>query len=140
MYSACRLFTPSLVPRCRGIKQCVNAVGKTRSYASEADIKRTFLYDFHVSKGAKMVPFAGWSMPVQYNDGVAASHLHVREHAGIFDVSHMVQTKIHGKDRVKFIESLVVGDIAGLKDNQGMLTLFTNDKGTNKTVFPHVNV
>ncbi|XP_014669541.1 PREDICTED: aminomethyltransferase, mitochondrial-like [Priapulus caudatus] len=76
-----------------------------------------------------MVPFAGWSMPVQYNDGVAASHLHVREHAGIFDVSHMVQTKIHGKDRVKFIESLVVGDIAGLKDNQGMLTLFTNDKG-----------
>lgn len=52
-----------------------------------------------------------------------------REHVSIFDVSHMLQTKIFGKERINFIESLVVGDIAGLKDNQGTLTVFTNDKG-----------
>ena len=47
----------------------------------------------------------------------------------MFDVSHMLQTVVHGRDRVKFIESLTVGDIAGLKPNQGTLTLFTNDQG-----------
>jgi len=77
-----------------------------------------------------MVPFAGWNMPVQYADqGIPASHLHTRHHASLFDVSHMVQTKISGRDQVEFIESLVVGDIAGLKDNHGTLTLFTNDNG-----------
>lgn len=76
-----------------------------------------------------MVEFAGWSMPVQYTDSHINSHLHTRQHCSIFDVSHMLQTKVHGKDRVKFIESLIVGDIAELKENQGTLSLFTNDKG-----------
>ena len=52
-----------------------------------------------------------------------------RKHASLFDVSHMLQTEVHGKDRIAFMESLVVGDIAGLKDNQGTLTLFTNESG-----------
>lgn len=76
-----------------------------------------------------MVPFAGYAMPVQYKDGLVPSHLHTRSAVSIFDVSHMLQTKIHGKDRVAFMESLVVADIQGLKDNQGSLTLFTNEKG-----------
>ncbi|XP_058844309.1 aminomethyltransferase, mitochondrial-like isoform X4 [Acipenser ruthenus] len=76
-----------------------------------------------------MVEFAGWSMPVQYKDSHIASHLHTRQHCSIFDVSHMLQSKVHGKDRVKFIESLIVGDVAELKDNQGTLSLFTNEKG-----------
>lgn len=76
-----------------------------------------------------MVEFAGWSMPVQYKDSHISSHLHTRQHCSLFDVSHMLQSKVTGKDRVKFIESLVVGDIAELKDNQGTLSLFTNDKG-----------
>lgn len=76
-----------------------------------------------------MVEFAGWSMPVQYTDSHIVSHMHTRQHCSIFDVSHMLQTKVHGRDRVKYMESLIVGDVAELKDNQGTLTLFTNEKG-----------
>ncbi|XP_063282619.1 aminomethyltransferase, mitochondrial [Pelobates fuscus] len=91
--------------------------------------RRTPLYNFHRDHGGKMVEFAGWSLPVQYKDSHIASHLHTRQHCSLFDVSHMLQTKVHGKDRIRFVESLVVGDIAELKQNQGTLTLFTNDKG-----------
>lgn len=76
-----------------------------------------------------MVPFCGWSMPVQYKDGVIVSHNHTRTEASIFDVSHMLQFKLHGKDRIKFLESLVVADIDGLKENQGTLSVFTNEQG-----------
>ncbi|XP_078596927.1 aminomethyltransferase, mitochondrial-like [Branchiostoma floridae x Branchiostoma japonicum] len=100
-----------------------------RSFSSEVDLKKTPLYEFHKEHGGKMVDFTGWSMPVQYKDGISASHLHTRANASIFDVSHMVQSRIHGKDAVKFIESLTVGDVAGLQENQGTLTLFTNDRG-----------
>ncbi|KAL7884764.1 hypothetical protein AOLI_G00075340 [Acnodon oligacanthus] len=100
-----------------------------RSSTTEATLKRTPLYEFHRAQGGKMVEFAGWSMPVQYKDSHIASHLHTRQHCSIFDVSHMLQTKVYGKDRVKFVESLIVGDIEELKDNQGTLSLFTNTKG-----------
>ncbi|XP_027059935.1 aminomethyltransferase, mitochondrial-like [Pocillopora damicornis] len=76
-----------------------------------------------------MVPFCGWSMPVQYKDGVLPSHLHTRQHASLFDVSHMLQFKVHGSDRIKFLESLVVADIAGLADYTGTLSLFTTEDG-----------
>lgn len=76
-----------------------------------------------------MVPFCGWSMPVQYKDGVLTSHLHTRNHASIFDVSHMLQFKLHGRDRVKCLESLTVSDIESLMENQGTLSLFTNAQG-----------
>ncbi|XP_078399939.1 aminomethyltransferase, mitochondrial [Cetorhinus maximus] len=99
------------------------------SQGSTESLKKTALYEFHQSKGARMVEFAGWSMPVQYKDSHINSHLHTRQHCSLFDVSHMLQSKVTGKDRVKFMESLVVGDIVELKDNQGMLSLFTNDKG-----------
>ena len=92
-------------------------------------MKRTVLYDFHLEHGGKMVPFCGWSMPVQYKDGVLNSHHHTRKHASIFDVSHMLQFKLHGKDRVKCLESLVVADIEGLNERQGMLSVFTNPEG-----------
>ncbi|PNJ32172.1 AMT isoform 34 [Pongo abelii] len=76
-----------------------------------------------------MVAFAGWSLPVQYRDSHTDSHLHTRQHCSLFDVSHMLQTKILGSDRVKLMESLVVGDIAELRPNQGTLSLFTNEAG-----------
>ena len=77
-----------------------------------------------------MVNFAGYSMPVQFGaEGIAASHKHTRSHCGLFDVSHMLQTNIHGKDRVKFMESLIVGDIESLPDNHGTLTVYTNKNG-----------
>ncbi|KAI8511476.1 hypothetical protein Bbelb_105760 [Branchiostoma belcheri] len=116
------------LPRLRGIPERAKTV-YARSFSSEADLKKTPLYEFHKEHGGKMVDFAGWSMPVQYKDGISASHLHTRANASIFDVSHMVQSRIHGRDGVKFIESLTVGDVAGLQENQGTLTLFTNDQG-----------
>lgn len=76
-----------------------------------------------------MVNFAGWSMPLQYGPGHLESHLHTRRHCSLFDVSHMLQTKVFGRDRVKFMESLVVGDIAELKPDQGTLSLFTSEEG-----------
>lgn len=92
--------------------------------------KKTILYDFHVENGGKIVDFAGWLMPVQYKDlSIQQSHLHTRTKCSLFDVSHMMQTKVHGKDRFKFIESLVVSDIANLKPDSGSLTVFTNKSG-----------
>ncbi|CAD7671654.1 unnamed protein product [Nyctereutes procyonoides] len=87
------------------------------------------LYDFHPAHGRKMVAFAGWSLPVQYRDSHVDSHLHTLPHCSFFDVSHMVQTKILGCDWVKLMESLVVGDIAELRPNQGTLSQFTNEAG-----------
>uniref|UniRef100_A0A0M3I5J0 Aminomethyltransferase n=1 Tax=Ascaris lumbricoides TaxID=6252 RepID=A0A0M3I5J0_ASCLU len=122
-----------------------------RRYASSANTKRTCLYDLHTQHWAKMVPFAGYEMPVQYGDHTIAdstvhtrkhvsvfdvSHMlqtHItgkdRKHVSVFDVSHMLQTHITGKDRVEFIESLTTADVQGLQDNQGTLSVFTNERG-----------
>uniref|UniRef100_A0A4X1SSX9 Aminomethyltransferase, mitochondrial n=2 Tax=Sus scrofa TaxID=9823 RepID=A0A4X1SSX9_PIG len=104
------------------------SLGRPLSCAQDV-LRRTPLYDFHLAHGGKMVAFAGWSLPVQYRDSHVDSHLHTRQHCSLFDVSHMLQTKIFGSDRVKMMESLVVGDIAELKPNQGTLSLFTNEAG-----------
>ena len=79
-----------------------------------------------------MVPFAGYELPVQYDGlGVMKEHNHTRAEgcAGIFDVSHMGQIKWYGKDAVAFIEKMVVGDIASLKEGEGKLSLIMNDRG-----------
>lgn len=92
--------------------------------------KRTSLYDLHVNHGAQMEPFAGYSMPIVYNDlNVVDSHIHTRKKCSLFDVSHMLQTRIHGKDRDKLMERLTVADVDKLGPNQSCLTLFTNDEG-----------
>lgn len=100
-----------------------------RNSSSDTPAK-TCLYDFHVASGGKMVDFAGYAMPVQYMSmGISASHNHTRTNCSLFDVSHMLQTRVHGKDRFDFIESLTVADAKSLKANHGALTLFTNEKG-----------
>ncbi|NXT19946.1 GCST protein, partial [Syrrhaptes paradoxus] len=76
-----------------------------------------------------MVPFAGWLLPLHFGPGHLRSHLHTRQRCSLFDVSHMPQTRVYGRDRVRFMESLVVGDIAELKLGQGTLTLLTNERG-----------
>jgi len=103
-----------------------------RHFASGvSDMKKTVLYDLHTELGGKMVPFSGYAMPVQYPEGVLKSHNHTRADncSSLFDVSHMGQLKLTGKDRVSFLESLVVGDIAGLGEGQGCLSLITNERG-----------
>uniref|UniRef100_A0A6M2CJK3 Aminomethyltransferase n=1 Tax=Rhipicephalus microplus TaxID=6941 RepID=A0A6M2CJK3_RHIMP len=103
---------------------------QVRRASSDEALQRTALYDFHVKHGGKMVPFAGYAMPVQYSNlSLSASHLHTRRHASLFDVSHMLQSKVHGPDRVRFVESLVVSDIEGLAEDLGTLTVYTNEKG-----------
>lgn len=97
--------------------------------AAEASLKTTVLHETHKAHGGKMVPFAGYSMPVQYPDGIKESHLHVRSSAGLFDVSHMGQVRLHGADRVAFLETLVVGDVAALADSQSGLSVLTTESG-----------
>ncbi len=75
-----------------------------------------------------MVPFAGWEMPVQYKLGVLSEHMHVRQGAGLFDVSHMGQFRVTGKDRLAFIESVTVADMQALALNQARLSVLLTDK------------
>ncbi len=93
------------------------------------DLRRTDLYDLHLALGAKMVPFAGWDMPVQYPMGVMQEHLHTRAAAGLFDVSHMGQVLLEGPEAAAALETLVPADILGLAPGRQRYALFTNDQG-----------
>lgn len=105
------------------------AIQGSRGFADDANLKRTVLYDFHVENGAKMVPFAGYSMPIQYKDSIIESTINCRSNGSLFDVSHMCGLSLKGKDCIPFLETLVVGDISALKDGSGSLSVFTNEKG-----------
>lgn len=99
-----------------------------------SDLKRTVLFDLHLELGAKMVPFAGYEMPVQYPMGVMQEHLHTRTRAGLFDVSHMGQILLRapsGKaaDAAAALETLVPVDLLGLAEGRQRYALFTNDAG-----------
>lgn len=96
---------------------------------SEADLKKTPLNALHVGLGAKMVPFAGYDMPVQYPAGVKTEHLHTRAKAGLFDVSHMGQVRLTGDDVATKLEALVPGNLRALKPGAMRYTLFTNETG-----------
>lgn len=108
-----------------------SSIRQLSSETSNEPLKRTTLYDFHVKKGGKMVPFAGYEMPVLYTGDLSIrdSHLHTRSKASLFDVSHMLQFEVRGKDRIKFFESVVVADVEGLVPNTGSLTLYTTETG-----------
>ena len=93
------------------------------------DLRRTELFDLHIALGAKMVPFAGWEMPVQYPMGVMQEHLHTRTAAGLFDVSHMGQVILRGPDAAQALETLVPADIVGLAEGRQRYALFTNEAG-----------
>ena len=100
----------------------------------DSSLVKTALYDLHRELGGDMVPFAGYSLPVLYksdNGGVMKEHLWCRSNnkSSLFDVSHMGQIRWHGSDRVKFLERVVVGDIAGLEVGSGCLSLVTNANG-----------
>ena len=92
-------------------------------------LRRTPLHDLHLSLGAKMVPFAGYAMPVQYERGIMSEHVHTRALAGLFDVSHMGQLRVAGAGAAAALETLVPGDIAGLAPGRMRYTVLTNDAG-----------
>jgi len=92
-------------------------------------LKRTPLYDLHIEQGARMVPFAGYEMPVQYPAGIGKEHRHTRAAAGLFDVSHMGQVTLRGERAAVQLETLVPMDVIGLKPMRQRYALFTNKRG-----------
>ncbi|XP_072933383.1 aminomethyltransferase, mitochondrial [Epargyreus clarus] len=103
---------------------------QVRLYSDASNAKKTLLYDLHQKYGGKIVDFAGFLLPVQYSDlSVSASHLFTRNSASIFDVSHMLQTNVTGKDCVAWLESICPLDLQGLPNGSGSLSVFLNNKG-----------
>lgn len=94
-----------------------------------SDLKTTPLNALHRELGAKMVPFAGYDMPVQYPLGVKKEHEHTRAACGLFDVSHMAQILIRGDDALVALESLVPADLVGLPEGMQRYGLFTSEEG-----------
>ncbi|MDR0313244.1 MAG: glycine cleavage system aminomethyltransferase GcvT [Treponema sp.] len=92
-------------------------------------LKKTPLYQWHESHGGRMVPFAGYSLPVQYEKGIIAEHNAVRNMAGIFDVSHMGEFVISGKDALQNIQNLLTNDFTNMKTGRVRYTMLCNDKG-----------
>src|SRR5438874_8625852 len=95
-----------------------------------ATLKRTPLHDVHVALGAKMVPFAGFEMPVTYPAGISAEHKAVRENVGVFDVSHMGEFEITGPDRNAFVQRGTCNDVGALRPGQAQYSGILTSTGT----------
>ena len=95
-----------------------------------SEIKKTPLNSAHRALGAKMVDFGGWDMPVQYPAGILAEHEAVRTKAGLFDVSHMGELRVRGKDALKYLQYLTPNDVSELQVGQIHYTAFLQDNGT----------
>jgi aminomethyltransferase len=92
-------------------------------------LKRTSLHAKHEALGARLVPFAGWEMPIQYK-GMSLEHQAVRERAGLFDVSHMGELELRGEQALELVNSLITNDIARAADGQATYTCCCNERGT----------
>ena len=99
------------------------------TFSIPAELLKTPLYGLHVALGARMVPFAGYAMPVQYPSGLVAEHHHTRNHAGLFDVSHMGQLRLVGKDAAAAFETLMPVDVIDLAVGKQRYGLLTNEAG-----------
>ena len=118
--------------RARGGRIAGGASGAATAVEPPAPLKQTPLHSLHVSRGARMAPFAGYDMPVQYASGIIAEHNHVRSAAGLFDVSHMGQAFLVGADHetvARALETLVPGDIVGLAPGRQRYTQLTAEDG-----------
>ena len=103
---------------------------RAASTAMQKPLKRTPLYDVHAALGAKIVPFAGFEMPVQYPTGITAEHKAVREKAGLFDVSHMGEFIVRGPQAVDFVSYVTTNDVAALKPGQAHYSTILREDGT----------
>jgi len=95
----------------------------------KTELKQTALHELHVEAGAKMVPFAGYEMPVQYPPGIVKEHQHTRRSVSLFDVSHMGQLRLVGEGAAAALETLVPVDIVDLPEMKQRYALFTNERG-----------
>lgn len=94
---------------------------------ANSTLLRTPLYEAHQQSGAKLVPFAGWDMPVQYKSGVIAEVNAVRQNAGLFDVSHMGRVRVHGADALAFLQYVTVNDVSKLANGKAQYSLLCTD-------------
>ena len=92
--------------------------------------QKTPLYDCHLAAKGKIVPFAGFLLPVQYEAGVIAEHMAVREKAGLFDVSHMAEMTLCGKDAMANVQMLVTNQCGNMVDGQVKYTTMCYENGT----------
>jgi aminomethyltransferase len=97
---------------------------------AQATLKRTPFHDLHAALGAKLVPFAGYEMPVQYPTGITAEHRAVREGCGVFDVSHMGEFIVRGPDAIPFVNYVTTNDVAKLAQGQVHYSTILNERGT----------
>lgn len=97
---------------------------------TEPPLKRTPLFDLHVRDGGKIVPFAGYEMPVQYKQGLVAEHHAVRKAAGLFDVSHMGELRLSGPQAGEVVNGLITNDASKLVDGRALYTCGCNEQGT----------
>src|SRR5581483_4524052 len=96
--------------------------------AAVQTLRRTPLHDRHVAAGARLVPFAGWEMPVQY-EGVGAEHRAVRADAGVFDVSHMGELEVEGPKALELLQHVLSNDVERVRPGDAQYTLLTNEEG-----------
>lgn len=92
------------------------------------DVRYTPLYDRHVALGARLIPFAGWMMPVQYK-GIIHEHRLVRSNAGLFDLGHMGQVEVMGADALAFLQFVATNDVSRLEPGEAQYALLTNENG-----------
>jgi aminomethyltransferase len=98
-------------------------------FVGDDQLLKTPLHDLHVAHGGRLVPFAGYALPVQYPTGIMAEHLWTRENAGLFDVSHMGQLTVKGPGVDTLLEALMPGDFIGLKQDHIRYSLLLNQSG-----------
>jgi aminomethyltransferase len=99
------------------------------STTAEPSLRRTPLRDAHLAAGAKLVPFAGWEMPIQYGDGIRAEHIAVRTAAGVFDVSHMGEIETRGPQALELLLRLVSNDVRKVPEGGAQYSLLCNESG-----------
>ena len=112
-----------LPPKPGGFEDC------PRKKTMSAELHKTPLHALHIELGAKMVPFGGYDMPVQYKEGILAEHKHTRAAAGLFDVSHMGQVRLVGDGAAAALETIVPVDVIDLPVLKQRYALFTNEQG-----------
>ncbi|HQY29712.1 MAG TPA: glycine cleavage system protein T, partial [Thermomicrobiales bacterium] len=95
---------------------------------TDETLKRSPLYDKHVALGAKIIPFAGYEMPVQYA-GIIAEHNAVRNEAGLFDLSHMGQVDVRGPEALEFLQAITPNDVAELAPGQAHYSMLPTPEG-----------
>jgi len=121
---------PSTSTESQRAPQPRSAPAQASSEGAPPPLKRTPLYNVHAALGAKIVPFAGFEMPVQYPTGITAEHKAVREKAGLFDVSHMGEFIVRGPQAVEFVNHVTTNDVSTLKPGQAQYSTILREDGT----------